>query len=614
MRTDLTIPSLVLLLGLLGCNAVAAPLGTAFTYQGRLSSADGPADGVYDFMFGLYDTAQGGNRVNTQVTNAAVHVSSGLFVVTLDFGTTAFLGDPRWLEIAVRTNGTGGFTTLTPRQFLAPTPYAISAGNLIGPLPSMQLSGAYPSKVTFDNPANSFGGNGAALTGVNASSLGGLSASSFWQLGGNAGTSAGPNFLGTTDPQPLEFRVGGLRLLRLEPNGNIIGGHSSNTIDKNMRYSVVSGGSNNIVQGAAATISGGYNNIIEDGAGATTIAGGLNQVIQFDADYSTISGGLFNTIQTNADCSTIDGGRYNNVQLDADVAVIGGGERNIIEADADVTTIGGGSYNLIRTNADYATIGGGGTNVIAANAGTIGGGYNNIIHTNANNTTIAGGFRNAIQNGAHNGAIGGGYYNIIGTNAQHATIPGGFGNTAGGSLSFAGGFGSQAMHDGTFMWSDSTFSGLRSWAANLFVVRASGGVHFFSNSGATVGTYMPAGGMGFSPTSDRNVKENFSEVDSRAILEKLVRLQVTEWNLISQPTNIRHIGPMAQDFKAAFGVGEDDRHISTTDADGVALAAIQGLYQMLNEKDLKLSKLEKEVAELKVSLNAILKNPKEELQ
>jgi hypothetical protein len=70
------------------------------------------------------------------------------------------------------------------------------------------------------------------------------------------------------------------------------------------------------------------------------------------------------------------------------------------------------------------------------------------------------------------------------------------------------------------------------------------------------------------------------------------------------------MGPMAQDFRAAFGVGEDDRHISTVDAEGVALAAIQGLHQLLKQKDVKLlaqerkiSAMEREVAAIKERLN-----------
>ena len=109
---------------------------------------------------------------------------------------------------------------------------------------------------------------------------------------------------------------------------------------------------------------------------------------------------------------------------------------------------------------------------------------------------------------------------------------------------------------------------------------------------------LAAGGNAWSATSDRNLKEDFKPVDSRAVLAKLVATPVTEWNLISQDPAIRHIGPMAQDFKAAFGVGEDDRHISTTDADGVAFAAIQGLHEVVKEKDARIAELEKRLGSL----------------
>ena len=86
----------------------------------------------------------------------------------------------------------------------------------------------------------------------------------------------------------------------------------------------------------------------------------------------------------------------------------------------------------------------------------------------------------------------------------------------------------------------------------------------------------------FNPISDRNAKENFQTVSPRSVLEKVVGLAITRWNFKTAPGE-EHIGPMAQDFRAAFGTGPDDRHIATVDADGVALAAIQGLNQKLEE-------------------------------
>jgi hypothetical protein len=87
-------------------------------------------------------------------------------------------------------------------------------------------------------------------------------------------------------------------------------------------------------------------------------------------------------------------------------------------------------------------------------------------------------------------------------------------------------------------------------------------------------------------TSDRNAKKNFSSVNSLSILEKVARLTISSWNYKTDANNLRHIGPMAQDFHATFGLnGKDDKHISSIDEQGVALAAIQGLNQKLEKEN-----------------------------
>src|SRR5690349_14006338 len=89
--------------------------GTAFTYQGRFTENGIPANGNYDLQFTIYDAVTNGIAQAGPLTNAPVAVSNGLFTVTLDYGYGIFTGDPRWLEIGVRTNGGGAFTTLAPR-------------------------------------------------------------------------------------------------------------------------------------------------------------------------------------------------------------------------------------------------------------------------------------------------------------------------------------------------------------------------------------------------------------------------------------------------------------------------------------------------------------------
>jgi hypothetical protein len=133
--------------------------------------------------------------------------------------------------------------------------------------------------------------------------------------------------------------------------------------------------------------------------------------------------------------------------------------------------------------------------------------------------------------------------------------------------------------------------------ANLLVV-----------GGATSPAYC--NGTSWVNGSDRNSKQDFATVNPRDVLEKVSALPITEWQYKVQPGE-EHIGPMAQDFHAAFGLnGGDDKHISTVDEGGVALAAIQGLNQKLQEKDAKIQQQAKEIAQLQqqfAELNVLVK-------
>jgi hypothetical protein len=111
-------------------SAQAAPLGTAFTYQGRLTDDEDAANGSYDFEFELYDAATGGSQVGSAVILEDVAVTGGLLTVELDFGTDVFSGGARWLEIGVRQGSSAEtYTTLTPRHALTAVPYALHALN-----------------------------------------------------------------------------------------------------------------------------------------------------------------------------------------------------------------------------------------------------------------------------------------------------------------------------------------------------------------------------------------------------------------------------------------------------------------------------------------------------
>jgi hypothetical protein len=412
---------------------------------------------------------------------------------------------------------------------------------------------------------------------IDARPAGGTDAGQDW---GRTGNVAAPGeFLGTLNDAPLELRVNGQRALRLEPSAD-----SPN---------VVAGFSGNQASGAAgATIAGG-------GTGADLFFG-LSKPNEVASAYGTVGGGVGNRIlRFSGFGSTIGGGDSN--QIAGHLATISGGAANRIDSNAEGAVIAGGLFNTIELQAAHSTIGGGWLNAVSmrADVSTVGGGMRNLIQSNAWGSVIAGGIENRVEPSAVWSAIGGGQANFIIANAQGATIPGGFGNFVGGSFSLAAGQRAFAAHSGSFVWSDSAGDGVGTSGSNQFVVRASGGVQFYSNpSGTRAGVELASGAGAWSTLSDRNAKENFAPVNARLILERITKLPIQTWNMKTQDDAIRHIGPMAQDFHAAFGVGEDDRHISTVDADGVALAAIQGLAEIVKEKDSRIAALEQRLAEL----------------
>lgn len=143
-------------------------LGTAFTYQGRLSDGSRPANGLYDLTFSLYGESSGGTRLRGPEAHANVAVSNGLFTVVLDFGDRCFDGTSYWLEMLVRTNGESGFTTLNQRRLLLPVPYAVfsaSAGEALAVAASNIVGGLTTGQL----PAPE--GNGSGLTNLNASRI-----------------------------------------------------------------------------------------------------------------------------------------------------------------------------------------------------------------------------------------------------------------------------------------------------------------------------------------------------------------------------------------------------------------------------------------------------------
>jgi hypothetical protein len=193
-------------------------------------------------------------------------------------------------------------------------------------------------------------------------------------------------------------------------------------------------------------------------------------------------------------------------------------------------------------------------------------------------------------------------------------------NLAQGTNSFAAGRQAQALGTGTFVWNDSNATGapfasntglgtgagqFDVSATNSFHVRASGGARFLTNSANDTGTFLSSGGTAWNVGSHSSLKEGFAAIDPREVLDALAAIPLTTWSLRGQDPSIRHLGPMAEAFWAAFGLGHGEAVINTADADGVAFAAIQGLYEVVKEQAAEVAAQEQQIAGLQAQ-NAAL--------
>jgi len=637
-------------------NTSTGILNTGFTYQGRLTDGGKVANGAYDLQFALYDSLSGGSLKAGVITIPGVTVTGGVFTVQLDFGDVVVPG--YYLEIGAEHTGDSSFTILSPRQRITASPFATHSAiadsvlSISGQSPdnvslatTRVLTGTFPSIDTGDAVVS---GN-LTVTGIlNATLPAGSGnyvqntttqqANSNFNISGN-GTIGGSltvtgalnaalpagsgNYVQNTTTQQAgsNFNVSG--------NGTV-GGNLTVTGTLN---ATLPSGSANYIQNTTTQQAISNFNISGNGTAGGSLTGnvvsattqynvGSSRVIGVDnrntyvglgAGGATTTGSLNTFVGNNAGLATTSGGNNSFLGFQSGVSNTSGSNNTFLGLNSGFGNTTGSNNVFIGPNSAWNGTAG---NTIGANNTFIGGGSGTSNTTENNNTFIGAG---------SNGFAGITNSTAIGANSQVTVSNGlvlgnsnnnvGIGTTAPNfKLHIAdSGFPSIRLDGsnptGAWLELNNTSTGGHNWgilssgagnsegAGNLVITDVTGGGHIVMNAPLQV----PSCTGCTVATSDRNAKSNITAVNSRIVLEKLVGIPIQTWNYNDDKAGLRHIGPMAQDFFAAFGLGSDDKHINLIDEGGVALAAIQELYKNNISKDQQINDLKKQVNDLKAA-------------
>jgi len=561
-------------LDVFGSKGVNAPAGDRTNVRAQFTQTSGGSANLIGFCT-VQDNMSFG--ADFRIAKSFGSPSSSFFAQGGNaFGTTALLGTTDNQPLNINVNGQ---RVMRYEYVTRPVPTDATSPNVIG--------GHSGNSVT----AGAFGGaigGGGAVSGPLPSSAGFIFChylaggsclnqvtDAFGTIGGGAGNQAGNAATGTDDS--TFATVGG-------GAGNIAGG----------AFSTVGGGILNQASGDNSFIGGGVNNIAS-GLDSVVMGGFLNHATN---TANTVAGGFNNT--TGGISSTVAGGGQDGDNCNdppsgltrscgngalSDYATVGGGHAN--QATGASSIVAGGANNTAL--GPFSAVSGGDSNIALGYGGTVAGGVNNVV----------GGF-------AFWGTVAGGQNNFA--SGLNSTVVGGSQNTASGDYSFAAGVNATAAGQGSFAIADQ--STVLRWPVavnNSFGARYTGGFTFATSVNGSTGLFQTGcqlfGGTGiWSCTSDRATKTAFTPIDARAILRGVATLPIAAWRFHGEPGHVRHIGPSSQDFYGAFGLSHDDKSISTVDAQGIALAAIQGLHQVVQEKDTRIDTLEQTVAELRRKL------------
>lgn len=544
----------------------AALVPDALTQQGRLLDASGnpvPDNTPVSIQFKLYDAATGGSVLwsETQsVTPVSGYFSARLGDVTpLPYGPSGVLdGHVRYLGVTV-----GNDPEMTPRQPIVSAPYALLSNDAVGDLHPTTISvggqtiidgqGHWVGSVAgLQGPAGPAGPAGGQGPQGPPGAVGPQGSPGPAGPAGPQGTAGAQGPMGPAGPTGPQGPAGQSVVGASEPPGpNCTYGGAKYTAGGTTQY--VCNGAPGVVDYSQAwstsgNMGGGGANFLGtiDASPLTFKANGVAAWQMTPVTYPSIIGGYQSTVTAGVYGGTVGGGALDNVT--DSYSTIGGGASNVA-----------GNANANTSDAAYATVSGGTTNMASGYA-----------------SAVAGGFSNTASGYA-------------------ATVAGGAQNIAQGKYSFAAGVNAKASADGCFVWADNSNVQQNCGYTNAFVARATGGFFLYSTTNQGNGVKLDPGAGAWSTVSDRNAKQSFVPVVPTEVLDKVAALPISTWQYRTEVSGARHMGPMAQDFHAAFGLGDGDTTITTVDADGVALAAIQGLAARLKERDARLEERDAEL-------------------
>ncbi len=571
--------------------AEVAHAGLRVPVHGNLTDpASAPLDGDHVLRFELFDAATGGEAVFAE-THPSVTVSGGRFTVYLGATADKLLPtlfrdhEELWLQVTVGTDD-----LLEPRIRMGATPYAGFANHstdatqlagrnaadyaLIEDVATVATTGSYADLV--GAPAPYQAGNGLELTGstfsLNETSVQSMCLAATDDAGyvrESALSSGGGDVNDSSNPMDWTR-------LKSVPADIADGDQDTQLTEVQVQnYAVNQGFLRDVGTGSANSLAvfDGTGSLATEGSDAVEIHSGGERVLRIENREDTV--------------------------LASTAVILGYWGNTISDLDSDdlpvlsATISGGGAESAVNTvTASGGTIGGGSKNTVSGLWGTVPGGYLNVA---SGQNAFAAGERCQATN----------FNSIaIGDDSQ-----------ATGAGAFALGGNARSDANGCFVWG-SGFSTTRctydgadpSDAINRFVVRAEGGVHLLSSNDNVTGVRLPPDGSSWDNLSDRNQKHEVVAVDVLDVLKKVAALPMSTWSYNAEG-NVRHLGPMAQDFHGAFGLGTGDTRISTIDGFGVALAAVQGLERENETLRSEVAKLRdqnaKQLAEMEKRLRSL---------